>query len=213
MSVNLDKSLDEILANKPRGARRPIHRRKSGGAVAAVGKVGKKSSAKKPENKKAEAKNLVQQQPTAKVVISGLEYFSSEVGSIRKATLIYNEQGKSTGVCTVEFNKMGDGNKAFEKFNGTKVDGGKRKMKVELIFDPTKKELADRIAAPASAPAKAAPKKTAKKTARKAKPAAASKKAGRPSRKTADQLDAEMDDYFGKSEAAPAVAAGSDIPM
>lgn len=94
----------------------------------------------------------------------------------------------------------------MEKYNGAPIDGGSSKLKLELIIDPTKKPLATRILANAGkipTQPKASKAKPAKADAKKAAPA---KKQGnktkskRPAKKTIEQLDQEMSDYFEKKD-------------
>lgn len=54
----------------------------------------------------------------------------TEIGPIKKCSLAYNSNGKSTGVVTMIFNKPGDASRAWKRFNGTPIDGGKKIMHV-----------------------------------------------------------------------------------
>ncbi|KAK6432814.1 RNA-binding RNA annealing protein [Oleoguttula sp. CCFEE 5521] len=134
--------------------------------------------------------------------------------------LTYGPNGRSRGIATIVFSNPGSASKAAQELNGVKVDN--RAMKIEVIVDaksvpapPAPKTLGDRISKPRNA---------ARETT-KAKPAAATgaapaangtaktgkKKSGRggkPKAKSADELDAEMKDYFGGNEANSAVANG-----
>lgn len=98
---------------------------------------------------------------------------------------------------------------AVTKYNGAPIDGGSSKLKLELIIDPTKKPLASRIAPVVQqvANAKAAQAKKQHNTPAKGKKqngaatpkAAAKKQAKKPAKrvkKTVDELDQEMADYF-----------------
>lgn len=140
------------------------------------------------------------------------------------ASLSYNLRGQSQGIATVMFKKAEQAKKAFDRYNGAPIDGGKTLLRVELVVDPTRKPLVARIqvnqiageiaaarkglraAKKAAAPAKkaAAPAKKAAPT-KKAAPAkaapakkAAAKKTPKPKKekKTLEQLDQEMSDYF-----------------
>jgi len=80
-------------------------------------------------------------------------------------------------------------------------------MKVELVFDPTKKSFASRVKAPikkvsANRPTKVKPKPApvATATATGATAGGKSKRARRP-KKTVAELDAEMTDYFQENNA------------
>jgi THO complex subunit 4 len=129
--------------------------------------------------------------------------------------LSYGPDGRSRGVANVTFAKAESAAKAVQELNGVKVDG--RPMKVEVIVDANNapaiqepKKLADRI----SQPKNAAKPKPATET--KQKGAADKRQAGRGGRarvgrggaprtgrvkKSAEQLDAEMVDYFADTPA------------
>ncbi|ODQ66740.1 hypothetical protein NADFUDRAFT_82470 [Nadsonia fulvescens var. elongata DSM 6958] len=229
MSTNLDKSLDDIISSNP--TRRVPRARKAVGVKKAApkAKVENKRGAKSAVIAKAVAAET--SIPTDKIIVSNLptdipvnaikEYFKKEIGPIINCTMSYDQKGKSLGTVSIVFKREGDAGKAAHRFNNTKVDG-KMTMKVELVMDISKKPLAARFNPKPVAVAKPAPKSKANKAkpAVKATPAAASKPKGKEARKrrpkkTMEQLDAEMADYF---EAAPASAAApaaptGDIPM
>ncbi|KAI5858046.1 putative mRNA export protein mlo3 [Tricharina praecox] len=169
MASNLDRSLDEILATRPRGAGR---RGGKPAAAAVVGGVRKRSS--RVAAQKANASIVTPTNPTttrakgiptgpsgkvsaSKIIVSNLpfdvseqmikEYFQSVVGPIRRATLTYGPTGQSRGVATVEFHKSEHATLAAQKYNGVEVDS--RPMKVELVVDPNAPaSFADRVGAP-----------------------------------------------------------------
>lgn len=152
------------------------------------------------------------------------DYFSQSVGPVKKVFLQYGPTGASQGRATIIFSKPGGANKALEVNNGVLVEG--KPMRIEIVVDASRatthdtktKTLSERISAPKSAaaqPKSAGPKKdkvTEKpaagsavrgvKTAR-GRGAKRGRNAGRPKRKTADQLDAEMTDYFTGGTEAP----------
>ncbi|OQO00190.1 hypothetical protein B0A48_13977 [Cryoendolithus antarcticus] len=237
MSGKLDQSLDEIMKDtKPtrgRGGRTRVQRTASGKttAVAPVGGVAKK--AKTPRGPKVATAPAVRPPMTgeSKIIVNGLpedvneaqikDYFSKTIGFVKRAMLTYGPNGRSRGIATIVFSNPGSASKAAQELNGVKVDN--RAMKIEVIVDaksvpapPAPKTLGDRISKPRNA---------ARETT-KAKPAAAAtgatpatngatksgkKKSGRggkPKAKSADELDAEMKDYFGGNEANGAVANG-----
>lgn len=98
--------------------------------------------------------------------------------------------------------------KAVEKYNGAPIDGGASKLRLELIVDPTKRPLAARIVANALEQSKKAAKgkQPAKGVQAKAKQPAKpqqpkkeqpkKEKKKRPAKKTLEELDQEMTDYF-----------------
>ncbi|KAF9430551.1 hypothetical protein BGZ94_006201 [Podila epigama] len=61
--------------------------------------------------------------------------FQSRVGPLKKCTLMYDQHGKSTGTAVVHFSKVGDAAIAYQKFNTVPLDG--RPMKIEIVLAPT----------------------------------------------------------------------------
>lgn len=224
MSTNLDRSLDEILASRPRGGRR-------GGKAAPAGGIRKRSqraAAQKANvsvTPNASKAALTRNAPTgpankvtaSKIIVSNLpfdvnegmikEYFQSVVGPIRRAILTYGPDGRSRGVATVEFTKPEHAAIAAQKYNGVEVD--KKPMKVELVVDPNAPaSFADRVGAPNKVTKAEKPKPAAAKPARGRGGARGNKRGGAGGRggsgrgkpKTAEQLDQEMADYFGNND-------------
>ncbi|KAK6534892.1 hypothetical protein TWF281_006191 [Arthrobotrys megalospora] len=246
MASNLDRSLDEILKDKKEGARRNTKKAGPVGGVrkrsARIEQNKKKAAAVAPTGPAKKADNKKDGNDT-KIQVSNLpldvsenmlrEYFTNVVGAIKRCNLVYKANGQSAGIATIEFNKPGHANIAFDKFNGRLVDN--RPMKVEIIVDPTKVAFADRI----SGPAKPAPKATPKPATNKPKPVTAGGRAngaggrnprggrgGRGGRKgasgsgvkrttkTVEELDQEMADYYkGSENAAPATAPQVDAAV
>jgi THO complex subunit 4 len=135
------------------------------------------------------------------------------------------------GIATVIFNKYDQAAKATTALNGVKIDG--RPVRVEMLVSASAlpatvrpATLADRV----TQPKKDKPKPA---TAEKAVDGGAARGRGqtrgrgrgrggreaRPKKKTVEELDAEMADYFPGGEAAPAAdaapaaAAGGDTAM
>lgn len=119
----------------------------------------------------------------------------------------YNEKGQFRGVATIVFKSHKNAVLAVEKYNNAPIDGGKSKLKMELIVDPTKKPLASRISANQPQPVEKAQQQKKQHALKQkvqqkrqqlqkkaAKPAKA--KPAKPAKKTAEQLDQEMSDYF-----------------
>ncbi|KAF4554805.1 RNA recognition motif-containing protein 12 [Elsinoe fawcettii] len=233
MSSKLDQSLDEITGGR-RSARPNQRRARKSATAAPVGGVGKKTATKPlkatPTGPKAAGKaaaTLPARGPS-KIIVSNLpddvneqqikEYFSSTVGQVRHVQMNYTKTGKSTGVATIIFAQSNSAAEAAKAYNGVKVDN--RPMRIEVIVDagsvaapPAPKGLKDRITAPKNAAA-AKPKAAGAKPAN-GTPAAAGEKAGRrqkkprnarPKKKTAEELDADMADYFEPGAVAPAAA-------
>lgn len=142
--------------------------------------------------------------------------------------MVYGPNGQSRGIATVIFGNAASAAKAVKELNGVKVDG--KPMKVEVILDgkdapapPEPKKLADRVTQPKSA-AKAKPKpateaKTNKAIKKGQKPTRGrGKRPGGRVKKTAEELDAEMTDYFQQNgqeapNGAPAATAAGDTNM
>nr|POE72385.1 mrna export protein mlo3 [Quercus suber] len=140
-----------------------------------------------------------------------------------KVLLSYGPNGRSRGEATVTFNTATGAAEAQKQYHGVKVDN--RAMKIEIVGGTVAaaKPLQERIAKPKSA-AKDATKGSTKGATAKANGKAAtannaaaattttetgkgratkkkSGRAGRAKAKTAEELDAEMQDYFGGGEA------------
>ncbi|KAL4802176.1 hypothetical protein BDV18DRAFT_164349 [Aspergillus unguis] len=212
MSAKLDKSLDEILVNRRQGTRqrRRATRTKAANAAVPVGGVKKSQKSAKPAGKAVQ--NGHPASTESKIMVSGLpsdvneanikEYFTKSAGPVKRVMLTYNQNGTSRGIASIVFSKPDTAAKAAKDLNGLLVDG--RPMKIEVIVDashapavPAPKPLGDRVAQGKSQP----------KPATNAKPDAAARgrgrrrgraggRAGRPKPKTAEELDAEMVDYF-----------------
>ncbi|KAK9473450.1 uncharacterized protein V1510DRAFT_402467 [Dipodascopsis tothii] len=233
MSANLDKSLDEIISQNPRQARGGARRGgRRGGAVVAGGAIRKTGT--NPARPQTKAAVKAPSAPTGpkldeqnKIIISNLpfdvqenaikEYFSLEIGPVKKCTLNYNAKGQSTGVVNMIFAKPGDAARACKRFNGTPIDGGKKVMQVEMVFDPNRKSFADRLQArpepkQGAAKGRAVPARKGVQTPAKRGGKTATARQRRP-KKTVEELDAEMADYFVQGGQAPAPAAAAPAPV
>ncbi|KAF4307209.1 putative RNA recognition motif containing protein [Botryosphaeria dothidea] len=226
MSDKLNQSLDEILkANKRATRARPGARRAATGkgAAAAAPVGGVKKNTKGP---KAAAKTNTPTGPApkahgdSKILVSNLphdvtepqikEYFAKSVGPVKKVLLTYGPNGQSRGVATVIFSKANAAAEAAAAHNGLKVDN--RPMRVEVILGASDipapappKPLNERVEKQAKNVAKAQPK-PATQTKAAAGKAGNKKRRGkttnRPKAKTAEELDAEMQDYFDSGNGA-----------
>ncbi|EPQ31443.1 uncharacterized protein PFL1_00778 [Pseudozyma flocculosa PF-1] len=226
--MNLDKPLDALIAEKPKkgGARGGRGRRgtsRPGGAkAAALGNRAQNAAVVAASNRNKPPVVIPGRGNNAgsKIILSNLpldvteaqvkELFATTIGPLRKLALNYRANGTSTGVCTVEFQRAEDANRAYTQYNNRLIDG-KKPLKVEVVVDPA------RIAAPtvASATVAAAGGKAAAgraKTATRGRGRGGSstrgggaKREARP-KKTIEDLDAEMEDYNkqASSETAPA---------
>ncbi|KAK0277452.1 RNA-binding RNA annealing protein [Friedmanniomyces endolithicus] len=251
MSGKLDQSLDAIMTDSGAksggrgGSRRGPPRRAAVKAkvAPAAPTSGVQKSTRPPRN--APTAPAVVPPGDSKIIVSNLpfditetqlkDFFTKAVGAVKKVLLSYGPNGRSRGEATVIFNKSTKAIEAQEAFNGVKVDD--KAMRVEIVGGSAAsvaqaKTLADRMAKPKNA-ARENTKANVAKTAGP-KPAAAngapagrrekkkSGRAGKPKAKTADELDAEMADYFGgtaptaeatNGAAQPAATNGGEVAM
>ncbi|KAL2195799.1 hypothetical protein P885DRAFT_61570 [Corynascus similis CBS 632.67] len=244
MSGKLDQSLDEILTSQRRNqqGRRRSTRRAAGAAkpapTAPAGGIQKNTKTARGANKPTPTKGAGLT-GESKIVVSNLpkdvsegqikEYFQQSVGQVKKVEISYGPGGVSRGIAHVTFQHADGASKAFSNLNGLLIDN--KPVKVEVVVAsaeliPQPKSLAQRIAQPKAQPKSAAMVKKNAKDGKNAPAGKGSKKAARggrgnrPVKKTAEELDSEMADYFGNSNAenngdaaAPAAAAGGDAAM
>jgi THO complex subunit 4 len=230
----MDKSLDDVIAARPRPNRRGAGRGTGRRTSAKDQVLGHHAHAARAAAQNVAAAKVVAaaapaSQPTDKIIVSNLpvdvneiqikELFHSTVGPLREVTLHYDSAGRSKGVAAVHFQRKGDGTKAYQQYNNRLIDG-KRPMKIEIVVDPARpappQSLASRVAPPpAAAAAAAATAAGVVPHARAARPAVRGARRGRgrgrktnerPQKSVAD-LDAEMEDYTASNVTAPAAAA------
>jgi len=136
------------------------------------------------------------------------EYFIKQVGPIKRVELSYGPGGVSRGVANIIFHRYESATKAVAECNGIPVDN--RPIKVELILDaknakaiPPPKGLSERVSQPKAQPKSAAETKTTTAAGARGKDARGRGRGrgrnARPAKKTAEELDSEMVDYFGAS--------------
>jgi len=220
MSTKLDQPLDSLLAARRKNARARRVPRKNTGAKPTAPPVGgvKKATkvAKKGEKSTAPA---AFPKGESKVIISNLppdvndgqikEYFGSTIGPVKRVLLVYGPQGQSRGIANVTFSKGDSAAKAVQELNGVKVDG--RPMKVEVIVDaknappvPEAKKLSDRITQPKNAAKPKPATDTKMKGVTEKKGGRKNSRVGRNRtgrvKKTAEELDTEMDGYFAGAQ-------------
>ncbi|KAL9107390.1 MAG: hypothetical protein Q9227_007674 [Pyrenula ochraceoflavens] len=227
MSGKLDQALDDIVKTNRSQRRRVhrVKRTKTTATTAPTGGIQKPSKSVKqtktvagPSSGPRESK--IQPPDVTEAQIK--EYFGKTIGPIKKVLVTYNKNGQSVGVATIIFREREAASQAAKQLNGTRVDN--RPMRIEVLMDaksapePTApKSLADRVVydskrrpdlslplTKASANPKAQPKSavadknaTKNKDGKRVGRAKRGRNAGRPKRKTAEELDAEMMDYFG----------------
>lgn len=104
----------------------------------------------------------------------------------------FNEKGHFKGTATINFKSGRSAAIAVEKYNGAPIDNGVSRLKMEILIDTSKQPLATRIAP-------IVPKKDykAKQVKSEAKPGnKLTRKSNRSLKKTVQQLDQEMTEYF-----------------
>lgn len=113
-------------------------------------------------------------------------------------------------MATITFKNAEQANLAVKKFHNAPIDGGKSKLRLTMIVDPSRKTLLERIRPVQNAPSVAGQNKKAApaKPQPKKKPAGPNKKAiaakqkkrAKPEKKSLEDLDKEMADYFEESK-------------
>ncbi|KAL8765453.1 MAG: hypothetical protein Q9209_007480 [Squamulea sp. 1 TL-2023] len=235
MSAKLDMALDDVVMTertarrRGRGGRRvPNAARK---ATAPVGGIQKSTKPVKGALKPAVANGLAGGSGESKIIVSNLptdvteknvkEYFSDTIGPVKRVQLTYGPNGVMRGIVTIVFSRPESATKALESLNGVQVD--KRPMKIEVVLDATKavaavpsKGLSDRITRNKGPKPTTAAKPvtngagTRGSTRGRERGGRRGRNAGRAKPKTADELDAEMVDYFD-TNAANGAGQGGDV--
>ncbi|KAF4776638.1 RNA recognition domain-containing protein [Colletotrichum scovillei] len=198
----------------------------------ARGAAANKPNAAKPAQGSGDSKVIVSNLPKDVNEQQIKEYFLTSVGPIKRVDISYGPNSVSRGIANITFREADGASKAFQKLNGLLVDN--RPIKIEIVvgasqaanvIPPAKKTLAERTTQPKAQPKSAANNKRNNNNnnnanAGKGGPAAAgtggkkprAKRTGRPAKKTAEELDSEMADYFesganpNENAAAPAPA-------
>ncbi|KAK3680685.1 RNA-binding RNA annealing protein [Vermiconidia calcicola] len=217
-------------ARKPRPARNAKSKAKAAIAAPTAGVQKTRATTRAPQvtapvltaSTSSESKIIVSNLPEDVTEVQVKDYFSQTVGNVKRAMLTYGPNGRSRGIATIVF-RNGDGaQKAAKSLDGVKVDN--KAMRIEVVLGakavpapPAPKTLAARMSQPKSA-ANAKEKTKPKANGAAATTNGASKeqstrggrkagRSGKPKKKTAEELDAEMMDYFGnEAAAAPATA-------
>ncbi|KAF4461446.1 mRNA export mlo3, partial [Fusarium albosuccineum] len=226
MSGKLDQALDDITQAQRRSARRRNNPRRSAGrpaATAPIGGIQKNTKPARGAGAKPAPTKATPSSSDSKIIVSNLpkdvseqqikEYFVQSVGPIKRVELSYGPNSQSRGIANVTFHKSDGASKAFQKLNGLLVDN--RPIKIEIVVGaaqadkviPAVKTLAERTTQPKAQPKSAAADKHNAGAAKggPAKAAANKKRRGRngrPAKKTQEELDSEMNDYFDSAAAA-----------
>ncbi|EGX88497.1 RNA annealing protein Yra1, putative [Cordyceps militaris CM01] len=230
MSGKLDKPLDDIVSarRKSAGSRRS-QRGAAGRPTAGIQKA--KPTARNIAGKPAQGK-ATGPQGESKVIVSNLpkdvseqqikEYFVQSVGPIKRVELSYGPNSQSRGIANVIFHKPDGASRAFQKLNGLLVDG--RPIKIEIVVGaaqadkviPRVKTLAERSSQPKAQPRSAAAGKQINNAGKDGAKGKAGKgrrgRDARPAKKTATELDADMDNYMADSSTNTAAAAPAAAP-
>ncbi|KAF2018669.1 hypothetical protein BU24DRAFT_405435 [Aaosphaeria arxii CBS 175.79] len=224
----LDQSLDDILktrrqsSRRGRGSRRPGTGRPAA-TEAPVGGVQKATRPAKQAKGGAAASIPTAGSGESKIMISNLpldveesqlkDYFSSamNVGRPKRVMMQYGPNGRSLGAATVIFSKADQAAKAVKALDNVRIDN--RLLKVEVLVSAAN--------APAPAPVASLADRVTQAKKDKPKPATATKaaaagprgannkrgrgrgrggRAPRDKKKTVEELDAEMNDYFPSAE-------------
>ncbi|KAF8137412.1 hypothetical protein EV363DRAFT_1428311 [Boletus edulis] len=209
----MDKSLDEVIATRPKNQRRTG--RRTPAKVQVLGNPANaavRAAAQNAAAAKVVATANHTAQPADKIIVSNLpadvnevqikELFHSTVGSLRDVTLHYDSAGRSKGIAAVHFQRKGDGTKAYQQYNNRLIDG-KRPMKIEIVVDPARPAPAQSLVSRVAPPPAAVVATTA--TTRVARPASRGIRRGRGrGRKGTERPQKSMEDYTASNAAAPA---------
>ncbi|KAG5517898.1 hypothetical protein PMAC_000353 [Pneumocystis sp. 'macacae'] len=205
----LDKSLDEIIASRsrsaqirraPRRGNRRIMRGRIAGRLSSrvAGRVGTRRFRDIVSSTAAAIQAVIDE--GSKIIVSNLpsdvteaqikDLFSNSIGPTRRCFLSYGPNGQSKGIATVVFQRKADAGRAYNKYEGKVIDGA-RKLKIEIVLDPrmslATSSLSQRVASAFPRPRKTGGLRRMGRF-----------RAPRP-KKTAEELDAEMIDYFGSA--------------
>ncbi|KAN0084289.1 hypothetical protein V8E55_007793 [Tylopilus felleus] len=221
----MDKSLDEVIATRPKNQRRLGRRSPAKAQVLGnPANAAVRAAAQNAAAAKVVAAANPTSQPADKIIVSNLpgdvnevqikELFHSTVGPLRDVTLHYDSAGRSKGIAAIHFQKKGDGTKAYQQYNNRLIDG-KRPMKIEIVVDPARpapaQSLVSRVAPPPTTVATTATTRVARPASRGIRRGARGRgrKGNERPPKSAADLDAEMEDYTASNAAAPAVASAA----
>ncbi|KAJ3486753.1 hypothetical protein NLG97_g6553 [Lecanicillium saksenae] len=235
MSGKLDKPLDDIVSARRKSAGNRRSQRRTAGrttTTAPAGGVQKAKPAPRGAAGKGAQGKAAGPQGESKVIVSNLpkdvseqqikEYFVKSVGPIKRVELSYGPNSQSRGIANVIFHKPDGASRAFQKLNGLLVDG--RPIKIEIVVGaaqadkviPPVKTLAERTTQPKAQPKSAAAGKQGNNASKDGAKGKAGKprrgRNARPAKKTATELDADMDNYMADSTTNNAAAAPAAAP-
>ncbi|KIJ27584.1 hypothetical protein M422DRAFT_190853, partial [Sphaerobolus stellatus SS14] len=133
--------------------------------------------------------------------------FAETIGPVFDVFIVYNSQGRSKGMAVVHFQRAGDAIEARRSYNGKILDGH-RPLKIELIVDQALKGKPVSANIPSQTPAVPS---LAERLGDKATSIASGTTAPMRLKKSAQQLDREMEVYMvqakktRQTEAAPPI--------
>ncbi|KAG8905518.1 GTPase-activating protein [Tulasnella sp. 403] len=164
-SPNLDRSLDDIIASKPKSGRRGGGAGRNSARRNIVGGPRTGGSLTRSPRSAPPAAAPAPSVPTGnKIIISNLppdvterdvtDLFSSTVGAVRECQINYDPNGRSKGSASVVFTRPSDATQAFNQYNNRLIDG-KRTLRIEIVVDPARAPppptLAQRVGEPREA--------------------------------------------------------------
>ncbi|BEI86225.1 hypothetical protein CcaverHIS002_0605120 [Cutaneotrichosporon cavernicola] len=215
-SMDIDKPLDEMIAAKPRGRRGGRGRGASSASAPSRDAAPRGAAGARARYSGSAPRNVSQTQRAAvvpaankpvtadatKIIISNLptdvteaqvrDLMQSTVGPVRALHMAYTASGKSSGSATVIFKNRGDANKAHTTYHNRMIDN-QRPMKVEIAIDPN--AVASSLAARVATPRAAKPDSKSSAPRGRRAPPPSRPRAARPAKKSAEDLDAEMEAY------------------
>ncbi|KAG0257263.1 hypothetical protein BG011_004055 [Mortierella polycephala] len=233
MASALDMSLEDIIKTQ-KSTRRSTSSRGSRGAARSSGPTrhGRSSRDNRPYQAGVQQYRATPVAPIntavlrqsvpdgSKMQVSNLDHrvtsedlklvFTSRIGPLKKCTLMYDQNGKSNGTALVHFTRVGDAAIAMQKFNGVPLDG--RPMRIELVIAPA---AAQAVIPPTHAPRAPAQHQRSHGPSRGGRGGSGRGRGGRSrgekrETKTADQLDAEMNDYMQGGNGTQAITSQQD---
>lgn len=129
----------------------------------------------------------------SQVIDQDIQELFGEVGPVKVARMLYTRGGQCTGSAEVVYTNQNNAQTAFDKYNGVMLDN--KPMRIFFLTKPVREPATNRLKTPPGA-AQNKPKPKAEKPKKEPK---------KP--KTAEELDAEMDSFFAKTDEPEAEAA------
>ncbi|TIB98288.1 hypothetical protein E3Q18_02112 [Wallemia mellicola] len=137
-SMNIDQPLEDVIKAKrqqQRSNRKQTQQRKrtagpkqggskrlAQGAKPVAGRVVPKTKQGAPINEQTAKKIIVSNLPLDVNDQSLRELMTTTIGPVSECSISYDQKGNSKGFAQVRFKRPGDGNKAYNDFNGRLID-------------------------------------------------------------------------------------------